>query len=71
MRAPRETRLRLGPALAGELHELAAELEVPPTCLGRLLLRGGMALVEAPAADLKTTIQGMAHPLSGGDRPWH
>lgn len=66
MKAPRENRLRLGPALAGELHTMAAELDVPPTDLGRLLLRGGMALVEAPAADLKTTIQGMADPPSGG-----
>jgi hypothetical protein len=65
MRAPRETRLRLGPALAVELHELASDVGVPPTELGRLLLRGGMALLETSAADLKTAIQGAAAPLSG------
>ena len=48
-RAPRETRLRLGPDLATDLHDLATELGFPPADLGRLLLRGGMALVGARA----------------------
>ncbi|MEY3964101.1 MAG: hypothetical protein RLZZ106_1356 [Cyanobacteriota bacterium] len=65
MRAPRETRLRLGPDLAGEVHKLASELQLPPADLGRLLLRGGLALLDAPGADRGTTLRGLADHPSG------
>lgn len=64
MRAPRETRLRMGPDLADEVHELASELQLPPADLGRLLLRGGLALLAAPGADRGTTLRWLIdHPF--------